>query len=73
MKVHKQSVMIEAHMGYIEVISFFETETKSYGADIYYEDKLTETVSSIKNEPLREHLLSLGYHFILAREKKQAG
>lgn len=73
MKVHKQSVLIEAHMGYLEVISFFDTTTKTYGADIYFEDKLSETITSMIKEPMREHLLSLGYHFILKNEKKQAG
>jgi hypothetical protein len=73
MKVHKQSILIEAHMGYLEVISFFDTITKTYGADIYYEDQLSETIISMNQEPMREHLLSLGYHFILKKEKKQAG
>ena len=73
MKVHKQSVLIEANIGYLEVVSFYETELKTYGADIYYEEKLTESITAMNNEPLREHLLAIGYHFILTHEKKQVG
>ena len=64
MKVHKQSVLIEAQDGFLEVISYFDTTTKTYGADIFYEDKFAESINSMANEPQREHLLSIGYNYL---------
>lgn len=70
MKVHKQIVLIDEPDGYIEVISFYDTKTKTYGVDIYYEERLAETHNTMDKEPLRDFLLSMGYHFIITNLNK---
>jgi len=73
MKLHKQSVSIDAYNGLLEVVSFYDTKSKTFGTDIFFEDKLLATHQEMKNEPLREHLLSLGYHYVMVIEGRQAG
>lgn len=70
MKMHKQTISIDAYNGQLEVVSFYDTQTKTYGADIFFEDKLLASHDNMKNEPLRDHLLSLGYHYALILEGK---
>lgn len=69
MKLHKQAVSIDAYNGLLEVVSFYDSKSKSFGADIFFEEKLLATHREMKNEPLREHLLSLGYYYVMVLEK----
>jgi hypothetical protein len=69
MKVHKQVVMIEVYQGYLEIISFYDTSTKTFGVDIFHEERLAETINAMSSEPMREHMLSLGYNFIIRNDK----
>lgn len=70
MKIHKQIVLIEEENSYLEVISFYDTKSKKFGADIYHEAHLAETHGTMEKEPIRDYLLSLGYSFIMSRLKK---
>jgi hypothetical protein len=64
MKIHKQSVILKSDKGYIEVVSFFETTSKTFGADIYYCNLYVETIDDLNKEPSYENLIIAGSHFM---------
>ena len=64
MKLHKQSVLLETETGYLDVVSYYDSGTNTFGADIYYCNMFVETINSMTKEPSYENLVSLGYSFI---------
>ena len=60
MKIQRQNVMIMSDDEYGEVISYLDTETNTYGINIYYRGKLVSSQNSMPSEPDSHKLWSLG-------------
>lgn len=68
MKIHKQCALVEATDGYVDVVSYYDTVTCTFGADIYYQNQFAENINLMKNEPHYDHLIALGYNFLHRKE-----
>ena len=53
MKEFKEAVLIQKPEGLLELISFFDTDTLTYGINVYFRNKLIEIIQPLLREPKR--------------------
>jgi hypothetical protein len=47
-------MLIETGQGYVEVVSFYDTASDHYGADIYYHNNYSDSITLLIVEPQYE-------------------
>lgn len=53
MKEFREAVLIQKPQGILELISFFDTLSKTYGINVYFKNKLIEIIQPLSSEPKR--------------------
>lgn len=69
MKIYKQAVLIQKDDGYLEVISYYDLHSQTFGIEVFSENKLLETIHPLQQEPERDKMRSIGTNFTIRNDE----
>ena len=69
MKIYKQAVLIQRDEGYLEIISYYDLPSQTFGIEVFSGDKLLETIYPLQEEPARDKMRSIGNDFTVRNDE----